>query len=225
MSETATTEPQTAEVAEAPGRPPLDRRSRRRREIRERIVSAAEALFRQRGYRASTVAEICEQADVAYKTFFNHFPSKHEVLLEIEQRSLESLLAHFRAVLEQPGSTRARLVALFESIAREAAEAGPMNRELLADLIHSAHDRGDEPAQVRRVVEATEAIVAAGLEQGDLRTDVPVAALAETIRGHYYVLVISFGQLADYPIAERARAHAALAADAIEPKTPRAGRT
>lgn len=184
--------------------------------MRGRILDAARTLFEASGYQATTVAGICEQADVAYKTFFNHFESKHALLLEIEQEALEGLLAHFDTALALPGSTRERLAQLFEGIAREAEAAGPMHRELLTELIHSVHARGDEPEQVRRVEAAARRLVEAGREQGDVRRDQPVEILAEAIRGTYYVLVISFGNLNDYPVVERARGLAALLAESLE---------
>ena len=196
------------------------RRERRRVEIRARLVEAAHLLFQSKGYHATTVAEVCDQADLAYKTFFNHFPSKHDVLLEIEQRSLEGILDHFEYAVGIEAPTRDRLAVLFERIATEAEAAGPMNRELLTELIHSAHTRGDEPEQVRRVLGAAEQLVEAGLAQGDIRTDQSVATLAELIRGSFYVLMISFGNLADYPILERSRALSALLADSIEARAP-----
>jgi AcrR family transcriptional regulator len=195
---------------------PSSRRERRRLETRSRIIEAAQSLFQASGYQATTVAEICDHADVAYKTFFNHFPSKHEVLHEVEARSLDSLLAHLRQVLDVEATTRERITTFFERIAKEAEAAGPMNRELLAEMIHSAHTRGDEPDQIRRVVAAIERIVQAGIDQGDVRTDYAVETLAEMIRGNYYALMISFGNLADYPIVARARALAALLADTLE---------
>jgi AcrR family transcriptional regulator len=199
-----------------PSAPPLTRRDRRRVEIRSRIIEAAHRLFQANGYRASTVNEICEQADVAYKTFFNHFPSKHDVLVEIERRSLDALLAHLADALDLGGSTRERVEDFFERIAAEAEAAGPMHRELLTELIHSAHSGGEEPEQVQRVARAIERIVEVGVERGDVRTDASVATIAEMIRGAYYSLMISFANLAEYPIVDRARELATLVGDSIE---------
>lgn len=195
--------------------PAPSRRERRRLEIRSRILEAAQRRFQAVGYQAATVSEICDDADVAYKTFFNHFPSKHDVLNEIEARALDGLVAHLDEVLEADASTRERITRFFERTAREADAAGPMNRELMAAMIHSAHVRGDESAQIRRVVQGIERIVRAGIERGDVRTDHPPETLAEMVRGSYYVLMISFGNLDDYPIVERAGALASLVADSI----------
>ncbi|MEN8161948.1 MAG: TetR family transcriptional regulator, partial [Myxococcota bacterium] len=47
--------------------PELDRRARRKLELRSRMLEAASALFDERGVHATRVAEICERADVAQK--------------------------------------------------------------------------------------------------------------------------------------------------------------
>ena len=70
----------TFSVPQDASKAPLNRRDRRRLELYERIVEAGEALFEEQGYDETKVAEICERADVAYGTFFNHFPTKLDLL-------------------------------------------------------------------------------------------------------------------------------------------------
>ncbi len=47
---------------------------------RERLERAALALFTERGYDATTVAEIADRAGLTKSTFFRHFADKREVL-------------------------------------------------------------------------------------------------------------------------------------------------
>jgi AcrR family transcriptional regulator len=47
---------------------------------RERLERAALALFAERGYDATTVADIAERAGLTKSTFFRHFTDKREVL-------------------------------------------------------------------------------------------------------------------------------------------------
>lgn len=196
--------------------PPTSRRERRRVEIRDRIVAAAYALFQERGYQAATVAQICDQADVAYKTFFNHFPSKLEVLLALEERALESTVSHFESALALEVDTRERIAHAFRALAADAVGEGPTHPELLAELIHGAHLGGDEANQVRRIARAIERLIEAGVALGDVRGDIPVDVLADAVRGHFYVLMISFANVPGYPIAERADALAGLVAETLE---------
>ena len=47
---------------------------------RERLERAALALFTERGFDATTVAEIADRAGLTKSTFFRHFADKREVL-------------------------------------------------------------------------------------------------------------------------------------------------
>ncbi|HIF98284.1 MAG TPA: TetR/AcrR family transcriptional regulator, partial [Myxococcales bacterium] len=106
----------------------LGRRERRKLEVRARIREAGVALFDTRGIQATTIQDICERADVAQKTFFNHFPSRRHLLREIAQASLGQLLLDIEAVRKLPTSTREKIHAFFARIADNADEAGPMHR-------------------------------------------------------------------------------------------------
>ena len=79
----------------------LTRRERRKHEVRTRILEAAKSLFSEQGTGATKVTEICERADVAHKTFFNHFPSKQHLIRELAGASVQTLLADIEAIRKQ----------------------------------------------------------------------------------------------------------------------------
>src|SRR5262245_42590017 len=118
------------------------RRERRKREVRERIITAALELFDRHGFEATKVADICDRADVVNKTFFNHFPTKQHLLREIAEQQLAVLFDDIRTMRERPGSTRERLLWFFERIADNVDAAGPMRRELVTEIVHAAHGMG-----------------------------------------------------------------------------------
>ncbi|MBW2386569.1 MAG: helix-turn-helix transcriptional regulator [Deltaproteobacteria bacterium] len=83
--------------------PDLGRRERRKLEVRNRILEAGSQLFESQGIDATRVQEVCALADVAHKTFFNHFPSKRHLLREIAQAGVDQLLLDIEEVRNASG--------------------------------------------------------------------------------------------------------------------------
>ena len=54
-------------------------------DARRRLQQAALELFRERGYEATTTAEIAAKAGVTERTFFRHFSDKREALFDGEE--------------------------------------------------------------------------------------------------------------------------------------------
>ena len=77
---------------------------------RERIVSAACALFRENGIRATGADAIAEAADTNKMTLYRHFGSKDELVCE-SLKAISAKAAEFWAGLEQafPDDPKARL--------------------------------------------------------------------------------------------------------------------
>ena len=75
---------------------PQGLRERKKQRTREQIVEAAMRLFADRGYHATTIADIASAADVAPRTFFSYFPSKEAVVFHNVDRDLDALASALR---------------------------------------------------------------------------------------------------------------------------------
>jgi AcrR family transcriptional regulator len=76
-----------------------------RRNTRQDILSAAKAVFSTKGYRASTVSDIIDEAGVARATFYKYFPNKRHVLFVLMVEFLNTLYENTRNyIVKEPDS-------------------------------------------------------------------------------------------------------------------------
>ena len=114
----------------------MNRMDRRKREVRDRILGAAFDLFLDRGVSATTIEDICERADVANRTFFNHFPTRHDMMRSLADERLLNLHDVVFDRADQP--IPARIVGLFDDIAATLGESSDTYREVIAEMMAAA---------------------------------------------------------------------------------------
>jgi AcrR family transcriptional regulator len=64
-------------------KPTVGLRERKKKALRKRILDASVVQFRERGYEAVTVDEICAELGISKATFFRYFPTKDAVLRQL----------------------------------------------------------------------------------------------------------------------------------------------
>src|SRR5260370_4051627 len=92
-----------------------NRTDRRKGEVRDRILEAAFELFLSQGIDATKIDAICERADVANRTFFNHFATRQDMIHALAEKRL----LHLREVLlnRTDAAGPQRLIVVFAAIA------------------------------------------------------------------------------------------------------------
>jgi AcrR family transcriptional regulator len=179
-----------------------DRRERRKQAIHDRLLEAARTLFDQKGFAATTVDEICERADVAQKTFFNHFPTKHHVVREIADEFLADVGGYVEEARKRPGSTAERLAHLFHRAGEEALRAGPRHKELVIEVARLVQVDGSGPEQARRLHVAFRALLDDGAAAGELTGEHDVAFLTEMVVGAFVAILLNWQSVEGYPVRE-----------------------
>jgi AcrR family transcriptional regulator len=74
-----------AAPSSAPATPPR-RIQPRGQATRERVLSAAEALFRESGYQSASMSDVARRAGVGVGTHYHHSADKRALLLELIER-------------------------------------------------------------------------------------------------------------------------------------------
>ncbi len=76
-----------------------------------RILRAATALFRARGYHGSSMRTLARGLRMEPASLYYHFPSKQDILFAILDRTLDDLLDGLRHAVTAADDDRARLLA------------------------------------------------------------------------------------------------------------------
>jgi AcrR family transcriptional regulator len=157
-------------------------------DARRRLQQAALELFRERGYEATTTAEIAARAGVTERTFFRHFPDKREALFDGEDAFRAALSDEVLAAPEGASPIDAMLLA-FRSVEQTIETNRPLTESRQAVIAQT-------PALQERVLTKTagltealsEALSRRGVEPGRamLAAQVGMAAFAYATRAWFY---------------------------------------
>jgi AcrR family transcriptional regulator len=200
------------------------RRERRVREVHDRIVAAARDRFAAHGVEAVKVDEICEAADIAQKTFFNHFPTKQHLVREIAEGFLDDLRDLLDAARREGGTTAQQLERFFSLVATEVERGGPMQRTLVMEVVRLVHDGARNADTSRQLYEAFGALLRDGIRKGDMTTAHPVVVVSEVVVGTFTTLMLNWLGIEGYPFRSRATAMARFLADALRARKGRVTR-
>ena len=193
----------------------IPRRERRVREVHDRIVGAAMERFATHGVEAVTVDEICQDADIAQKTFFNHFPTKQHLMREIAEGFLHDMRALLQEARRGGGTTAKQLERFFSLVAGEVERGGPMQRTFVMEVIRLVHDDAGNAEKTRQLHDAFGALLRDGVRAGDTTAAYPVPVLSEIVVGTFITLMLNWLGMEDYPFRARATAMARFLADAL----------
>jgi len=184
---------------------PPGRREKRKQEIRLRIEEAAYSLFGRNGIEETSIEQICEQADVARRTFYGHFSNKHALigamgisrLYSQSEPMLAELMANHR-------STHARLHAMIDYIESNFATYKDIDRQLflMAPLVF-AQDKEQQRKIGMSAIDGFKQLFTIGLDNGDVRTEFSPEILATLVVGTLNTLTSSWAIDASYPVFAR----------------------
>ncbi|MGE5134657.1 MAG: TetR family transcriptional regulator [Gemmatimonadota bacterium] len=170
---------------------PMGRREANKQATRAALTAAAKRLFAERGYEATTVADIASAANVTHRTFYRYFDGKED-LIAGEWRAWLAVLQE--AITARPPA-EPPLTALRHAMASAAAQA-PMS-PFASRPLASLRQAGQRP--LLRLESAVADAIAARLEaaagstagtggaidfQADVIARVAVAALRSAVIRH-----------------------------------------
>ena len=156
------------------------RRERKRKQMLGHLAGTAAKLFESLSYESVTMERIAEEADVAKRTLYNHFPTKEAILAYWIDAELKRDLAGLQSSIARCKTFRARVACVLRASA-DWCERHPQH--LMAYLRHRLLSVGAPSAQEGRsdgsdIALMWQQLIAAGQQAGELSAESPADQLA-----------------------------------------------
>lgn len=181
------------------------RREKRRQVTRSRIEEAAYHLFRRQGVENTSIEQICDEADVARRTFYGYFPNKHALLGGLGISRLYSQASPLLAQLVSSfPDTHSRLMAMIDYIEERFATFDEVDRQLIL-LAPSvlASDTEQQRDIADHALKAFAELFAIGQESGDIPANFSPEILAAMVVGTLNTLTTRWAIDSAYPVIEK----------------------
>ena len=172
---------------------------------KQRIMQAAEQLFRNCRVNEITLDEIARQADVGKGTIYLYFSDKEDVIFQAAVAGFDELCQQLRRNEATGAAFRERLLRTCAEIVAFFQARRPLFRIILSEGERAMEGGGAGLRQRwrerrRTMTEAVAALVAQGVAAGEIRTDMPAEILAEFLLG---MLRTRSWELEGWPEAQR----------------------
>jgi AcrR family transcriptional regulator len=139
-------------------------------EKRRRLLDAAVKVFARKGYHASRVGDIAEEAGVAHGLLYHYFASKEDVLRAVFRETWRALIDTIESVEEAGDPPREQLRKVAEILLRSWRRDPDLVRVLVLEVTRSQHLRG-EMDEIGESFVAIQEIVERGQADGSIRAD------------------------------------------------------
>jgi TetR/AcrR family fatty acid metabolism transcriptional regulator len=139
-------------------------------EKRRLLLDAAVRVFARKGYHASRVGDIAEEAGVAYGLLYHYFGSKEEVLRTVFRETWRELIQTIKSVEQTDDPPREQLRKVAEILLRSWPRDPDLVRVLVLEVTRSPH----LPGEMDEIVEsfaAIQEVVERGQADGSIRAD------------------------------------------------------
>ena len=159
----------------------MGRRKKEPRSVhRENIVSAASALFMERGIAATSMDDIAKAAGYSKATLYVYFENKEEIVGILVLNSMKKLYDYISSALIQHKTTKARYDFICRGLVQYQEEF-PFYFKMVLDKINIDFESRDYLPEERETYQIGEEInekiknfLLSGMEKGDLRNDLDI---------------------------------------------------
>ena len=149
---------------------------------RQQLLGAAVRVFARKGFHASRVGDIAEEAGVAHGLLYHYFKSKNQVLEAVFHENWSILIARIESVEEtdEPAADQIRHIAAI--VLRTWLHLPDVVRVVIQEFGRSP-ELGERIGELTLPIDALRRVIARGIERGEFRKDVDPAFAATVVYG------------------------------------------
>jgi AcrR family transcriptional regulator len=149
---------------------------------RRQLLDAAVRVFARKGFHASRVGDIAEEAGVAHGLLYHYFESKDQVLEAVFHENWNVLLARIENVeaTDEPAADQLRHIAAI--VLRTWLHLPDVVRVVVREFGRSP-ELAERIGELAQPIEAIERVIARGIERGEFRKDIDPRVAATVVYG------------------------------------------
>ena len=149
---------------------------------RRQLLDAAVRVFARKGYHASRVGDIAEEAGVAHGLLYHYFKSKDKVLEAVFHENWSLLVARIESVeeTEEPAADQLRHISAI--VLRTWLHLPDVVRVVIQEFGRSP-ELAERIGELTLPIDALERVIARGIENGEFRKDIDPTFAATVVYG------------------------------------------
>ena len=149
---------------------------------RRQLLDAAVRVFARKGFHASRVGDIAEEAGVAHGLLYHYFKSKDQVLEAVFHENWSLLIARIESVEETDESSADQLRHIAAIILRTWLHLPDVVRVVIQEFGRSP-ELADRVGELTLPIDAIERVIRRGIERGEFREDIDPVFAATVVYG------------------------------------------
>jgi len=152
----------------------------------DKILGVAAKIFAEKGYSGTCMREIAEELDITKAALYYHFPGKEEIFNACLTHTIGKIVAGLEELAETEQSIWDKLRMLINGMCNFSTD-NPHIFNLFKKVASQSFDKTVNMGMLQdyftRQLAAVQKIVEQGIENGELRDDIPVNLLTAALSG------------------------------------------
>jgi AcrR family transcriptional regulator len=149
---------------------------------RRQLLEAAVRVFARKGYHASRVGDIAEEAGVAHGLLYHYFKSKDQVLEAVFHENWSVLQARIASVEETDEPAADQLRHISAIVLRTWLHLPDVVRVVIREFGRSP-ELAERIGELAQPIDVIQRVIARGIERGEFRQDIDPRVAATVVYG------------------------------------------